>query len=206
MSALSADSLQTGAVITFRGDQMVASGAGIVEAAESRLIGTAPERRDQWLIPEVPVLSRGDAWIIPLFWMPESRPLDQAESPTLDARSKELGQSIMSACRYAHGEPLSIDFDGRDALRVYAAELTRTGAATGAWWAIGDWAIVLVYYRADDGEPTQRMALHVVPVGWVSARRPAKAKKIPSLDLAWSGADIVAFAAADSDRHSPGPT
>lgn len=191
MTAFSSGSLRTGAVVSFHGDRLVASGADIVQAARSQLIDGALKHRDQWLTHDVPVLSRADAWIIPLFFVPEASTLDEAGRQLLDSRASELGQSIMSACRYEHGEPLSVDFDRHDGPAVYAAELARTGATDGAWWAVGDFAIVLVYYRAHVGAPKQRMALHVVPVGWVSVHHPTKAKKMPNLDLAWNWADVV---------------
>ncbi|MEV7619146.1 hypothetical protein AB0N59_03305 [Microbacterium sp. NPDC089321] len=201
MSALSMESLRTGAVISFDGEQMVASGAGIVEAA-ARLTAQPAAHRDHWLTAAVPVLARGHAWIVPLFWMPEGDDLAESDREALRTRASELGQSIISACRYAYGEPLSVDFAGSGGPALYAAELARTGAATGAWWAVGDHAIVLVYHRAHDGAPTQRMSLQVVPIGWVSERRPTKPKKMPRLDLAWSWSDLVDFAAATRQPES----
>ena len=205
MSGLSADSLRTGAVITFHGDRMVASGGTIVDAAVQQLTSTAPATGDRWLTPEVPALSRGDAWIVPLFWMPDADDLAETEREALRTRAHELGQSIISACRYAYGEPVSVDFDGRGGPALYAAELAHTGVAAAAWWAVGDRAIVLVYHRAHDGAPTLRMALHIVPIGWVSERRPTKAKKMPRLNLAWKWADVVDFAVDACRARIPAP-
>jgi hypothetical protein len=60
---------------------------------------------------------------------------------------------------------------------------------------------VLVYYGAPSPAPKARMALHILPVGWVSARRPTPAKKMPTLDLEWGWSDV--FALAHSDARYP---
>ena len=196
MTAFSPASLRAGAVVSYDRDRLVVSGAGIVDAVPARLMGDVLERRDQWLMPGVPVLSRGEAWIVPLFWMPDESTLDEADRWRLEARGSELGQSIANACRYAYGEPLGVDLGPQPAPTKYAAELVRTGVADAAWWAVGDSAIVLAYHRAPGDSAERRMAVHVVPVDWVSARRPAKAGKPRRLDLGWRWADLVEFAAA----------
>lgn len=183
----------TGAVITFDGDHLVTFGDSIFTAAEARLtnVAAAPERRDHWLTPDVPVLSRGEAWIVPLFWMPADSLLDDAERQALSARAAELGQSIMGAGWYGHGDALSIDFEADGGPGIYAAELARAGVTRAAWWAVGSFALVLAFHRASGAD--QRMALHVVPVGWVWSWRPTPAKKMPPLDLSWTWDEVVSF-------------
>lgn len=78
----------------------------------------------------------------------------------------------------------------------YAAELVRTGANDATWWAVGSDALVLVYYGEPSPKPKSRMALHVVPISWVSARSRGSAKKVSIPDLAWTWPDVVAFAEA----------
>ncbi|WP_342001299.1 hypothetical protein MRBLWH7_001772 [Microbacterium sp. LWH7-1.2] len=211
-TALSRDSIRTGAVITYCDEALVVTGGGIVEAAMAKLIGSVPtaSRRDRWLMQHVPVLSRGPAWIIPLFWSPPESDLGEEHRQTLDDRGSELGQSIMSACWYHRGDPSAVELVGEaESGRGYTAELVRTGAKNASWWSLGDEALVLVYY----GEPSRarktRMALQVVPVGWVSERRPTPPKKMPALDLEWDWADAVAFAESDaagslSERNEEG--
>ncbi|MFS0912090.1 hypothetical protein AB3M89_09885 [Microbacterium sp. 179-I 3D2 NHS] len=184
-----------GAVISYSGETLVASGADIVEAASGLLDRTSrSDRGDRWLTDVVPVLARGSAWIVPLFSAPSSGDVDEEGRRTLDDRASELGQSITSACWYNYGEPLGVALVGRaEGGRIFASELVRTGAKDASWWAVGDSALVLVYYGEPSPAPKSRMALHVVPVGWVSDRRPTPPKKMPPLDLAWSWADVVAL-------------
>lgn len=206
-SAVSRDSIRDGAVISYSGDTGVVGGMGIVESVESQLLGPIPprSREDRWLMDAVPVLSRGAAWIVPLFSAPQSADNGEEAGRTLDIRATELGQSIRSACWYLHGDPLSIDLAGRTGgPGVYSAELVRTGAKNAFWWACGNSAVVLVYYGERSPAPKTRMALHGVPLGWVSTRRPTPVKKMQGLDLAWSWQDVVAFAesnAAGSPTH-----
>lgn len=193
-TAVAPASMQTGAVISFSAETLVASGQEIVAAIESRL--TRPmvpgAGRDLWLTRAVPALSRGSAWIVPLAWVPD-RP-DHAD-PALRSRVTELWAAVRAACEYRHGAPIGIDVEGVDAARrPYPHELARTGARRADWWEAGDWAIVLVVYGEPIPAPISRMAVHVVPIGWVSERRSTPAKRMPTLDLAWSWADVVAAA------------
>lgn len=200
-SPLSRGTIRSGAVISYSDDALVMTGDGIIDLVQSQLLrsSSATERRDQWLAPGVPVLSRGAAWIVPLFWSAPSADIAESERKQLDTRASELGQDIMSACWYVHGDPISVDFEGlTEHDRGYGAELVRTGAKSASWWQFDNVAVVLVYYGEPSPAPKTRMALHVVPLGWVSTRRPTPAKKMSQLNLAWSWADAVAFAEANS--------
>lgn len=197
------ETIRTGAVISFSREKLVVGGDGIIGAIESRLTdgSSAPERRDQWLADGVPVLSRGDAWIIPLSWQPASSEADSAERQILSGRANELWMAVRSACWYRHGDTVGIDLSSEDGERNrYVAELLRTGARRAGWWEFGDRAVVLVVYGEPLPAPPTLMAVHVVPVGWVSENRPAK--KIPPTDLGWSWTDVVALAGADDSGAS----
>lgn len=204
-SALSRDSIGNGAVVSHSGDALVVTGGAIVEAASSRLIGpsASKDRGDRWLVDHVPAFFRGQAWVVPLFSAPSAPDGDEGAQQTLDARASELGQSIMSACWFSHGDPTSLDLSGNGGNR-YAAELVRTGAKDATWWAVGNGALVLVYYGEPSPKPKSRMALHVVPISWVSARSSSSAKKVSIPDLAWTWADVVAFAEAHSSGRLHG--
>lgn len=186
-TAVAPASIQAGAVISYSADTLVASGEEIVAAIESRL--TRPvlsgEAGDQWLTGPVPALARGTAWIVPLAWVPDR------DDETLRTRVTELWAAVRAACEYRHGAQIGIDLDDAG---PYPRELVRTGARRADWWDAGDSAIVLVVYGEPIPAPIRLMAVQVVPIGWVSQRRPTAAKKMPALDLAWSWADVVAFA------------
>lgn len=193
--AFGPDSVRTGAVISFSGEKLIMTGEGIVRAIEARLTGPAltPDRTDQRLANNVPLLSRGGAWIVPLSWEPLQSDGDASERDTLGERANELWIDIRSSCSYRHGNPIAIDLSpeagqsGR-----YVSELVRGGARRADWWEFGQSAVVLVVHGEPLPDPKTMIAVHVVPIGWVSTRRPAK--KIPRLDLSWSWADVVEFA------------
>ncbi|MEJ1089075.1 hypothetical protein WDU99_12200 [Microbacterium sp. Mu-80] len=196
-SALAPETIDAGAVVTFDGDTLITSGEAIIDSVESRLsAASAPPNQNWWLSADVPVLSRGEAWIVPLFWLPPTADRDLPGVRLLDERGSELGQSIMSACWYRQGDPLNVELDQvAQKANPYAAVLAQTGAKNAVWWAFDQFAVVLVHY-AEPHASKSKMALHVVPVGWVSSRRPTKAKKMPVLDLSWSWADVVGFASS----------
>ncbi|MDN3497328.1 hypothetical protein QL996_15420 [Planococcus sp. APC 4015] len=196
-TAVSPASIESGAVISFSADFLVATGDGVVAAIESRLSGPSASicDGDRWLTDAVPVLCRGSAWIVPLAWIPDHPDHD---ARVLRGRVNELWSAVRAACEYRHGAQIGIDLDESDAPETpYAAELVRTGARRADWWEADDSAIVLVVYGDPIPAPIRRMAVHVVPIGWVSSRRPTAAKKMPTLDLAWSWTDVVAFAQTD---------
>lgn len=199
-SAQSRDAVRTGGVISYRGDTLVTNGGTIVELVAARLrdrVTAGTGRGEDRLADGIPILRRGPVRIVPLFSAPSSPDVDERTRHTLDHRASDLGQQIMSACWYSYGDPLSVDLEA-PARGGYAAELVRTGAREASWWADDTSALVLVHYGEPSPAPKTRMALHVVPLGWVSERRPTPTKKIPPLDLTWSWEDVVAFAQADA--------
>lgn len=203
LTAVARGAIETGALISFSGDTLVASGDGIVAAIESRLTSrtASNDGRDRWLTDAVPVLARGAAEIVPLAWVPPHQGRGDGRDRTLGDRVDELWSAVRGACWYRHGEQIGIDLppdDGRAS--PYASELVRTGARRADWWEFGDWAVVLVVYGEPIPAPLSLIAVHVVPVGWVSERRRTPPKKMPTLDLEWSWGDVVAFArTADAD-------
>lgn len=192
-SALGAASVRTGAVVSFSDDSLVVDGEAIVAAIEAQLTARTarPEPRDQWLLPMVPVLRRGSVWIVPLAWEPTDAAADTAAVDSVDtlaSRATDLRSSVRSACWYRAGEAIGVDLAPDSALRPYAAELVRIGARTAFWWDFDDSAVVVVV----SGRDQSLTAIHVVPLGWVSERKPSK--KVPPMDLTWSWADVVALA------------
>ncbi|MFB7251419.1 hypothetical protein [Microbacterium sp. NPDC056234] len=199
-TALTSDAVRDGAAVSFSGDTLVVTGDGIVEAVETRLLGGTQqaERRDHWLIDGVPVLSRGEAWIVPLSWEPVRDGGRAAPDDVLRGRAHDLWMSVRSACEFRQGMQIGVDLRSESPRNPYAKELARTGVRRADWWAFGGFAAVLAVYGEPLPAPVSKVALHVVPVGWVSARRPTAAKKMPALDLSWSWADVVAFAESDA--------
>lgn len=192
-SATAAASVHAGAVISHSEETLVASGDSVVDAIESGLIRPAVSGGggDRYLTDAVPALARGSAWIVPLAWVPDRPGHDDR---ALRTRATELWSSVRAACEYRHGTQIGIDLDDDDPRTPYAHELVRTGARRADWWEAGDSAIVLVVYGEPVPAPFTRMAAHVVPIGRVSPRRASTRRKMPTLDLGWSWADVVAVA------------
>lgn len=202
-------SVRTGAVIAFRDagstEEPAISADEILDAVEAVLTdpSAAGATGDRWLRPDVPALSRGAAWIVPLSWEPPP-----SDDEVLRARAGRLWKDMRGACENRHGAQIGIDLSADDgSLSAYAAELTRTGARRADWWQSGDHAIVLIVYGPPLPEPKTAIALQVVPRSWVwdDARRAAVTRGGPRPDdLRWSWADVVSFAHAGKTEAADG--
>jgi hypothetical protein len=143
---------------------------------------TAVERSQHAQLPAgVAVVARGDALVIPLSWEPT------ATSAEAHSRASELWSGVRAACEFRHGEALSVPVDTPDT--AYAAELARCGVRRADWWGSGGSALVLVVHGGPLPSPSTAMALHVVPLGWVSELRRSRKMVVP--DLAWSREDVA---------------
>lgn len=155
---------------------VVPLGERIVDAAE-RLV----DARRGGAVPEgVPALDRGTALILPLSWAPAGVSVD------VRSRANELWSGVRAACEYRHGAALDVPVDAANT--AYAAELARCGVRRADWWASGASALVLVVHGGPLPSPSTAMALHLVPLGWVSERRASKKIAVP--DLAWTREDV----------------
>lgn len=164
------------------GDGVLMTGERIVGAAEELLVRPAAELEEGELLPGVPVIRRGEAWIIPLSWQP---PAASAPGSALRRRSEDLRSSIRSACEFRYGFGIVADLEKAPPANPYLRELRRQGARFAGWWATEGKALVLVVHGAPVPEPVSAAALHVVPLGWVSDARPAR--RVPEVDVGWSG-------------------
>lgn len=192
-AAFAAESIRAGAALPV-------SGETIVSTVERRLTRSASvtEGSDQWLAEDIPLLSRGGAWIVPLSWEPPEPADDASEQERVKAAADELWLAVRSSCSHRGGNQIAVDLAAPSGQRrSYAAELTRTGARRADWWGFGESALVLVVYGEPLPAPKRLMAVHVVPIGWVSDRRP---KEMPPTDLSWSWADVVDLAQAGSSE------
>ena len=95
---------------------------------------------------------------------------------------------ITASGKYGPYDPAATD--GRQAAAAVAFNDNTIPANTAA--VVTDAALVLVVYGDPIPAPVRAMALHVVPIGWVSERRAPK--RFPPMDLAWSWADAVEVA------------
>ncbi|WP_065569751.1 hypothetical protein [Microbacterium oleivorans] len=154
-------------------ESMLAIGDRIVEAVETRLVPPGAPPVGDALLDGVPVLSRREAWIVPLSTGPMGTEHRQ--------RASELWRGIRIACEFRHGNGLSIDLAGARP-NAYVAALLAQDVRRADWWASGGRALVLV----TEGAPVTASALHVVPLGWVSRTSPSR--RIRDVDLSWERA------------------
>jgi len=170
----------------------------IVEAVVRRLIDPATSvgsgREDP--ASALPVIERGEVRIVPLAEIHD--PLPGQDGPDdFPARASTLWMRTRSALEYRFGMPVGVDL--QDGANPYLRELARTGVQVAHCWILDARALLLVAEGPPPPAPTNRLALHVVPSGWVSTRRPAR--RIPAVDLSWDWPD-ASGAAAPEDRRS----
>lgn len=200
----------------------ILSGAPAVGRAGSDLIAWIEDRLPRgilrgtepfaWLRDDVLVFIRGEACVLPLLWEPEPQQPSEHPLASLWDEFGQLWRSIQSACEYRHGNQLTVDLPAADRPeglfeppRPYGIALAAAGAKQAQWWAFGNTALVQVI--GPGAVPGARsLAIHLIPVGWVSVVRPGggAAAADPQLDLSWTWDDVVR-AHARRDAVSPGP-
>lgn len=138
---------------------------GTFEAATAILDGRAPGQG-------VVVLDRGPVRIIPLAAQGGDGAA-QGRDPGEDRRRiARFAGRIRGAFEHHHGAQIPVDLTlrGDDALAGYATSLRSAGAASAVWWGIGSAGVVLVT-TGDAHTGDLALAVHVVPLSWVSDRR-----------------------------------
>lgn len=137
---------------------------------------------------DIPVLSRGAARVLPLALQASS--LTSGRTPSEEHRRMTvLAAEIRDGCEHRAGQGILFDLDtmGEDSVASYASALRDAGAARAEYWAYGsDHGVVLVW-TGDETEGS--LALHIVPVSWISERRAQQA--IDGIDVRWSLSDVV---------------
>ncbi len=159
-------------------ESMVAIGGRIVAAAETLLVPPAAPPVGDVLCDGVPILSRGEVWVVPLACR------RSAAGPAGEEhrrRAGELWRGIRVECEFRHGNGLSLELESASP-NAYVAALLAQGARRADWWGSDRKALVLV----TQGEPVTASALHVVPLGWVSQMSPSR--RIRAVDLSWEPA------------------
>ncbi|WP_439591916.1 hypothetical protein [Microbacterium sp.] len=186
-SAFGPASATAGALLPFEGrSSLIQPGgppAGAVEA-----------RTDGWAAPELPVLVRGEARILPLGWLGD---LDSAERGVTAEEIAAFASQVQDAGMHWAGpwRVLSLAEERADSIGSYIAALRDAGATDVDCWTLSDaMGLALVRAGAED-EGTRSLALHIVPAGWVS--EPRAGKPVRGIDVGWSWADVIALRAAD---------
>lgn len=133
-------------------------------------------------IDSLPLVTRGDARIVPL--------AAQLGTPTGDPREQRhrmrlLADGIDGACEYRAGRGIRIDLarTGDDEVAAYTAALREANTTEATWWEIDQAHGVTLVWTGDENRGDLTLALHVVPISWVSERRTRPAARW--IDVRW---------------------
>ncbi|KJQ53327.1 hypothetical protein [Microbacterium sp. SA39] len=193
--AFGATSLRAGGMLPYEGRSLL-----------GRPEGLPPEvfvtREDGWVAPNNPILIRGAARIMPLAWRgePESGYNAYAEVGQLAA----FASRVQDTGSYWAGPWRTLgeleECDGAS-IRSYVDALRAAGATQVSSWTYSDaFGVALVGAGVED-EATVSLALHVVPVGWVSERYASG--PVPGIDVRWSWAEVIDLFAARIAAEQP---
>lgn len=159
-------------------DRCVAKGAAAVSDAawrvpfDDRGVFDAVKRIVDRAESDAVVLDRGPARIFPLAAQGGAQRRYGRHPDEERRRVERFADRIRGVFEHHHGAQIPVDLmrRGTDTLAAYAASLRAAGAASAVWWGIGSAGAVLVTTGdARDGDLT--LAVHVVPMSWVSDRR-----------------------------------
>lgn len=179
------------------GWRVAAAAPGVAAAIQAVLDGDRPRLG-------IPLIERGAARILPL--MLQADPRLSGRDPWEDRhRVGALNDEIEQACEFFFGRQMSppsvdLQYRGDDQMAAYVAALRAAGATRAVWWVAGGDGVVLVH-TGDELRGDLALAVHVVPVGWVSDRNASPGGE--RVDVRWSRADVVAAEAGSLDASPP---
>lgn len=190
------------------------AGAILPQEARWRLSGAdglpqavVEAERDGWAASGLPVLvrgrGRGRARIVPLAWHGDPG----IYNPHADAgRIAVLASSLQSAGMHWAGPWRVLDeleSRGLDSVGSYLAALRDAGVHRADIWRYSETDGLVLAWAGDVEEGTASLALHLVPVSWVtelprgaSRRRAREWQPVDGIDLRWSWADVIELHAA----------
>lgn len=178
-SAFGPASVVRGAVLPFEGRTLMMSADGLPPGALSA-------QEEGWLSPENPLLIRGQATILPLAWRggPGGAGVDPEEIAQFVTQMQDAGMYWAGPWRV-----LSLTDERVDSIGSYTTALRAAGATHADCWTYSETTGLALVRAGQEEAGTLSLALHVVPVAWVSERYVAKPVK--GIDVRWSWADVV---------------
>lgn len=173
-----------------RGALLPATGRDLMISSCALPPGILDATADGWVSPEIPILVRGQARILPLAWWGAP---DRGYNPYAEPSDiTRFSRRVLDSCMYAAGPWMSIDLssDAGDSMGSYAAALRASGVTQADRFVyVQDHLGGVVVRAGDEAAGTRSLAVHVVPEGWVfepAARGPAA-----GIDVRWSWADVI---------------
>lgn len=179
-------SLSAGGMLPFEGRTLMLGPDGLPP-------GVLEAERDGWISPNNPILVRGLVKILPLAWLGDPR---SGYNPAVSSTEiAAFASRVQSAGMYWAGPWRVLDLDTRssDSIGSYTAALRSAGATHVDCWTYSESVGLALAWAGDEDAGTMSLALHVVPVSWVS--EPRVTKPVPGVDVRWSWADVIALRA-----------
>ena len=201
-SSFGPHSVSAGALLPYEGRTFITRSDRLPSAA-------LDAEEDGWLSPNNPVLVRGLARILPLAWRGEPQAghgsgVSPEEIAAMASQMQSFGSHWAGPWRV-----LDLADDRSDSIGLYTAALLAGGATRVDCWTYSkSVGLALVWAGAED-EGTMSLALHVVPVSWVSERpswvSERRSKAVHGIDVRWSWTDVVAlYAERTGTEHAEG--
>ncbi len=183
-SAFGPASLSAGALLPFEGRTLMRRPEGLPE-------GALDANKDGWLSPENPILLRGEARILPLAWNGDGSGVTAEEIAAFASQMHAAGMYWAGNWRH-----LDLDDHRADSIGSYTAALRAARATRVDCWTYSEAVGIALVWAGSEDDGTASLAMHVIPVSWVSEPRVAKA--VRGIDVRWSWADVIALYAARS--------
>ncbi|HXH33370.1 MAG TPA: hypothetical protein VNJ54_03035 [Plantibacter sp.] len=187
-------SAREGSILPFEGRSLMRRAEGLPQAA-------LDATEDGLLAPDNPILVRGLAKILPLAWQGDQR--GGSDSGVAPEEIAAFASQMQAAGLQWAGNWRVLDLGERrdDSIGSYAAALRTAGATRTDCWTYSETIGVSLVWAGASDAGTESLALHVVPVSWVS--EPRVKKPVRGIDVRWSWSDVIALHAAQTCRSEP---
>ncbi|WP_200872919.1 hypothetical protein [Microbacterium sp. CH12i] len=182
-------SLTAGSLLPFEGRTLMQGPEGLPSAV-------LDAEQDGWVSPNNPILVRGLAKILPLAWWGDGSGVKPEEIAAFASQMQAAGMQWAGNWRV-----LDITERRDDSIGSYSGALRAAGATLVDCWTYSQTIGVALVWAGAADDATRSLALHVVPVGWVSERLAKKPLK--GIDVRWSWAEVVTLFAGMTGTALP---
>lgn len=184
-------SVHEGSILPFEGRSLMMRAEGLPEAA-------LDATEDGLLAPDNPILVRGLAKILPLAWRGDQR--SESDSGVASVEIAAFASQMQAAGLHWAGNWRVLDLEERrdDSIGSYATALRTAGATRADCWTYSETVGVALVWAGASASGTESLALHIIPVSWVSEPRVKNA--VRGIELHWSWADVIALYSAQTGR------